>query len=426
MAPPSIRAVKGMNDVLPGEIARWQRLEALFRSAMERTGYREVRTPFLESTPLFTRAIGEETDVVEKEMYAFTHHETRLALRPEGTAGAVRAYVEHNVAKSEPVSRWYYLGPMFRAERQQLGRYRQFWQYGAECFGDGGPASDAEMISELVAFLAAAGVEAPRVLVNSIGGKGARVAYAAALVEFLEPKRASLSEDSQRRLGKNPLRILDSKSPLDHQALVGAPALADVLDAEDKAHFARLLEHLDALGVAYQVDQQLVRGLDYYTRTLFEIKGASAKLGASDTLIGGGRYDNMVAELGGPQVPALGFAGGLERLLLATEATPPSPAVYALLAPLGERAVGPALVLARELRAAGVPVEVDTRGGSLKSMLRRANGLGAATALLLGDAELDAAQVEVKDLAGHTQAKVARAEVVRLVAAGFAAAGAAK
>ena len=264
---PSVRAVKGMNDVLPGEIARWHRLEALFRRSMALTGYREVRTPFVEHTPLFVRAIGEVTDVVEKEMYSFTRHRDELSLRPEGTAGAVRAFVEHKVANSEPVSRWYYLGPMFRAENPQAGRYRQFWQYGAECFGDAGPGSDAEMIAELCAFLAAAGVSAPRVLLNSIGGKGTRLAFTEAIRSFLEPKKAQLSELSQKRLEKNPLRILDSKAPEDHECLVGAPTLADVLDEADKDHFKNLLGHLDALGVAYEVDPKLVRGLDYYTRT---------------------------------------------------------------------------------------------------------------------------------------------------------------
>jgi histidyl-tRNA synthetase len=412
----SLRAVKGMNDVLPGDIARWHKLEALFRRSMALTGYREVRTPLVEHTPLFQRAIGEVTDVVEKEMYAFTRHRDELALRPEGTAGAVRAYVEHSIAKSEPVSRWYYLGPMFRAEQPQAGRYRQFWQYGAECFGDAGPGSDAEMISELVAFLAEAGVTDANVLVNSIGGKGSRVAFAKALSEFLTPKKDQLSEDSQRRLEKNPLRILDSKDPRDAEAIQGAPTLDDVLDDSDKAHFKALLGHLDALGVTYRVDPKLVRGLDYYTRTLFEIKGAKEKLGAGDTLIGGGRYDGMVEELGGPSVPAIGFAGGLERLLIATGESEKKPYVDAVLAPMGDRATSAGLVLARELRKAGVAVDVDTRGGSLKSMLRRANTLGAPFALILGDAEVEQNLVELKDLAGHAQEKVARADIVRVLA----------
>lgn len=416
----SFRAVKGMNDVLPGEIARWHRLEALFRRAMALTGYREVRTPFVEDKGLFVRTIGEVTDVVEKEMYAFSRHHDELALRPEGTAGAVRAYVEHKVQNREPVSRWYYLGPMFRAERPQAGRYRQFWQYGAECFGDAGPGTDAEMIAELAAFLRDAGVSSPRVLVNSIGGKGTRVAYAEAIRAYLEPKRATLSEESQKRLEKNPLRILDSKAPEDHTALEGAPRLEDVLDEADKAHFSNLLEHLSALNVPFEVDPKLVRGLDYYTRTLFEIKGAKEKLGAGDTLIGGGRYDGMVEELGGPSVPAIGFAGGLERLLIATDDTPVEPHVTCFVAPLGAGTTSAALSLARELRAAGIATEVDTRGATLKAMLRRASGLGAPYALLLGESELADGVVEVKDLAAHTQEKVPRGALVAHLSARLA------
>lgn len=412
----SVRAVKGMNDVLPGEIARWHRLEALFRRSMALTGYREVRTPFVEHKPLFVRAIGEVTDVVEKEMYAFTRHHDELALRPEGTAGAVRAYVEHKVANAEPVSRWYYLGPMFRAERPQAGRYRQFWQYGAECFGDAGPGSDAEMIAELCAFLSAAGVTAPRVLLNSIGGAGTRIAYSEAVRAYLEPKKAQLSEDSQKRLEKNALRILDSKAPEDHAALEGAPTLESVLDEADKDHFKNLLGHLDALGVTYEVDPKLVRGLDYYTRTLFEIKGAKEKLGAGDTLIGGGRYDGMVEQLGGANVPAIGFAGGLERLLIATDEGEKSPIVSVFMAPMGGPATTYALVLARELRAHGVTCDVDTRGANLKSMLRRATSLEAPYGIIVGDAEIAAGVVEVKDLNARTQEKIARSEVVRVLA----------
>jgi len=413
----TVRAVKGMNDVLPGDIARWHRLEALFRRSMALTGYREVRTPFVEHTPLFVRAIGEVTDVVEKEMYAFTRHHDELALRPEGTAGAVRAYVEHKVANTEPVSRWYYLGPMFRAERPQAGRYRQFWQYGAECFGDEGPGSDAEMIAELCAFLAAAGVAAPRVLLNSIGGAGTRVAYGEAMRAFLTPKREALSPESQKRLEKNPLRILDSKAPEDHAALEGAPTLESVLSDADKDHFKNLLGHLDALGVSYTVDPKLVRGLDYYTRTLFEIKGASEKLGAGDTLIGGGRYDGMVEQLGGPNVPAIGFAGGLERLLIATEEGTKAPHVSVFLAPMGGAATTHALVLARDLRALGVTCDVDTRGAGLKAMLRRATNLDAPYGIIVGDAEIAAGEVEVKDLRARTQEKIARSEVARILAA---------
>jgi histidyl-tRNA synthetase len=306
-----LRAVKGMNDILPGESARWQRIEAAFARTMALYSFREVRTPFVEPTPLFVRTIGEGTDVVEKEMYSFVHHEEPLTLRPEGTAGAARAYVQHAVQNTEPVSRWYYMGPMFRAERPQRGRYRQFSQAGAEIFGDPGPLCDAEMIDMLVGFFHAIGIQDTRVIINSLGSADARAKYKAALVAYLTPKAGSLGEESQRRLGTNPLRILDSKNPRDIEAVANAPTIHDVLDAKDIEHFEGLRRGLDALGTPYTVDPRLVRGLDYYGRTLFEIKGATEKLGAGDTLVGGGRYDGMIEELGGPSVPAIGFAAGL-------------------------------------------------------------------------------------------------------------------
>jgi len=410
-----LRGVKGMNDILPDEIGRWHRVEKAFARAASLHGFREVRTPYLEPTPLFVRTIGEATDVVEKEMYSFSHHDEPLTLRPEGTAGAARAFVEHAIHGKEQVSRWYYVGPMFRAERPQRGRYRQFYQAGAEIFGDAGPGCDAEMIEMLVTFLAAIGVPGVEVLVNSLGGADARAKYKAALVTYLEPKKGELSAESQRRLGTNPLRILDSKSPTDQAALDGAPTIHEFLDDADRAHFAALQRHLTALGTPFVVAPKLVRGLDYYTRTLFEIKGAKEKLGAGDTLVGGGRYDGMVEELGGPSVPAIGFAAGLERLLIASELTSEGAVVDAFVAPLGDAAIDHALVLGRDLRAAGVSCEVDARGGSLKSQLRRANSVGARVALVVGDREVAEGVVQVKDLAGHTQESVARATVVSVV-----------
>ena len=411
-----LRAVKGMNDVLPDEIGRWQRLESTYARVMALHGFREVRTPYLEPTPLFVRAIGEATDVVEKEMYSFTHHDESLTLRPEGTAGAARAYVEHKVHNSEPVTRWYYAGPMFRAERPQRGRYRQFYQLGAEIFGDPGPASDAEMIDLLVTLFHGLGIGDVEVFVNSLGGAESRAKYRAALVAHLAPKKASLGEESQRRLGTNPLRILDSKDPRDREAVADAPAVTDCLSEADAKHFAELQRHLGALGTPFQLDPRLVRGLDYYTGTLFEIKGAQAKLGAGSTLVGGGRYDDMVAELGGPKVPAIGFAAGVERLLIASELPGAGPVVDAFVAPLGEAAVGAALVLGKELRGAGVACEVDGRGASMKALLRRANGLGARVALIVGDQEIARGVVQVKDLAGHAQDEIARGAVVSVVA----------
>jgi histidyl-tRNA synthetase len=406
-----------MNDVLPGEIGRWHRVEAAFRGVFERLGYREVRTPYVEPTPLFVRTIGEATDVVEKEMYSFVFHGEPLTLRPEGTAGSARAYVEHNVANTEPISRWYYLGPMFRGERPARGRYRQFSQVGAECFGDAGPACDAEMIDALVGFLEELGIAKPDVFINSIGSGETRAKYKEALVAFFEPKKASLSADSQRRLVTNPLRILDSKAPNDIEAAEGAPTILEFLSPEDRAHWDGLRRHLDALGTPYGVDTKLVRGLDYYTRTLFEIKGAYEKLGAGSTLVGGGRYDNMIAELGGPNVPAIGFAAGLERLLIASDIEAPSSVVDVLVAPIGDEALDKALVLGRDIRKARIRCEVDTRKASIKAQLRRANALGARVAIILGDREVKEGSVEVKDLAGRSQEKVKVDEVVARVAA---------
>jgi len=407
----SVRAVKGMNDVLPGDIGRWHRVEGAFRTAMERLGYREVRTPYVEPTPLFVRTIGEATDVVEKEMYSFIFHDEPLTLRPEGTAGAARAYVEHGVHNREPVTRWYYVGPMFRGERPAKGRYRQFNQVGAECFGDAGPGCDAEMIDALVGFLVDIGIAKPDVFVNSIGNAETRAKYKEALVGHLEPRKASLSADSQRRLGLNPLRILDSKHPADQEAVLGAPTILDFLSDADRAHWDALRRHLDALGTPYTIDPKLVRGLDYYGRTLFEIKGAYEKLGAGSTLVGGGRYDGMVKELGGPEVPAIGFAAGLERLLIASDVEVPASVVDVVVAPIGDRALDHALVIGRDIRRTGLRCEVDTRKASMKAQLRRANSLGARFAVIVGDREIDEGVVEVKDLAGHAQERVARGDL---------------
>jgi histidyl-tRNA synthetase len=414
---PLVKAVKGMNDVLPADIGRWHAIEAAFREAMERLGYREMRTPYVEHTPLFSRAIGEATDVVEKEMYSFTHHDDALTLRPEGTAGAVRAFVEHNVANTEPLTRWYYIGPMFRAERPQAGRYRQFYQVGAECFGDPGPGCDAEMIDGLVEFLKGIGIASPDVFISTIGGLETRAKYRDQLIAHLERMKDKLSPDSQRRLAINPLRVLDSKHPLDQEAIATAPSILDHLVEADRAHWDELRRQLDALGTPYQVDAKIVRGLDYYARTLFEIKGAYDKLGAGSTLAGGGRYDGMVKTLGGPDVPAIGFAAGLERLLIASSLDVSPAVVDVFVAPIGSAAFAPALVAARDIRRAGKRVECDTRGAGMKALLRRAENLGARVALILGEAELADGTITVKDLAARTQEKVARADVAARVSA---------
>jgi histidyl-tRNA synthetase len=412
----NLRAVKGMNDVLPDEIGRWHRLENAFRTQVELYRYEEVRPPLVENTVLFTRQIGEVSDIVEKEMYSFQHHGDDLTLRPEGTAGVARAYVEHHINNKETLSRWYYLGPMFRSERPQKGRYRQFYQAGCEVFGDQGPAVDAEMIDMLVKLMAQLGIHDVTAHVNTLGATGTRARYRERLVAYLTPHQAELGEDSQRRLATNPLRILDSKHPKDAPLIAGAPSIMDVLEDDDRAHFDGLCRYLNELGTPYVVDPRLVRGFDYYTRTLFELRSGSAELGAQNALGGGGRYDRMVQELGGPDVPGIGFALGLERLLLAMPQTPPPVRKSVLLAPLGEAATAEALRIARSLRRYGVPADVDGRQSSLKSMLRRANAIGATYCIIVGESELQQGTVQVKDLVGHAQEDLSRAEVARILA----------
>jgi histidyl-tRNA synthetase len=391
-----------MNDILPAEAVRWHRLEDAFRRHAELHGFAEVRTPLIEHSTLYRRQVGETTDIVEKEMYSFERHGDDLTVRPEGTAGAARAYVEHQIASKEPVSRWYYLGPMFRGERPAKGRYRQFYQAGCELYGDPGPLSDAEMVSLLVGFFASVGMGAVTVHVNSLGSGETRARYKDALVQYFAPRRSSLSEDSQRRLEKNPLRILDSKDPKDREVAQGAPPILDVLDDADRAHWQAFLRYLDVLNIEHHVDPSLVRGLDYYTRTLFEVRTKATDLGAQNALAGGGRYDGMVKSLGGPEVAAIGFAIGLERILLSLPEAEANHGPFCLLLPLSPAGSEKALVLARDLRARGVVAEIDGRGGKLKTMLARAEKRSAGICVLLGD-EVERGVVAVKDLRVRAQ-----------------------
>ena len=409
------RAVKGMNDILPGEVERWQRLESAFISAARNYGYSEARPPLVEPTGLFVRSIGEVTDVVQKEMYTFERGKESLTLRPEGTASCVRAYVEHSVHAREPVSRWYYLGPMFRAERPQKGRYRQFYQAGCEVYGDLGPAVDAELVSMLVELFTSLGITPLRVLVNSVGGKESRARYRQLLLDFLRPKASQLSELSQQRLEKNPLRVLDSKHPGDQELVRGAPSTVDALEPEDREHWQELIQQLTALEVPFEVSPSLVRGLDYYSRTLFEIQSTAGDLGAQNTLAGGGRYDGLVKSLGGPEVPGIGFAMGLERILLAMKDVKPQPPPGLALVPLGTEPTRAALALARELRAAGLRVTLDGRCNSLKSKLRRVNASGETLCVVLGDSELERDVLQVKNLAAHNSEDVPRDQAVTVL-----------
>jgi histidyl-tRNA synthetase len=410
------RAVKGMNDILPDEVERWQSLEARLSSTLRSHGYAEVRTPIVESTGLFVRSIGEDTDVVDKEMYSFERHREPLTLRPEGTAGAARAYIEHGCSAKEPVSRWYYLGPMFRAERPQRGRYRQFYQAGAEVYGDPGPAIDAEMIAMLYDFLSSLGISGLEVKINSLGGPETRELYRQALVQYFTPRAAELSEHARARVETNPLRILDSKDPSDQKVSESAPSILDLLSDADREHFEQIGAWLRALQTPFCVEPRLVRGLDYYTRTLFEIVSPAEGLGSQNALVGGGRYDNLVRDLGGSDVAAIGFALGMERLLLASRAEHSQWTRGCFFAPIGKPATERCLLLARQLRCELGPhcvaLEVDGRGGSLKSLLRRADALGYRFAVVVGESELTQDSVLVKDLARHAQESIRIAEFI--------------
>jgi histidyl-tRNA synthetase len=406
------RAVKGTNDILPDEVRRWQRVEQTFRRTMDLGGFSEVRTPVIEHKSLFVRSTGETSEIVEKQMFELTRGDETYVLRPEGTPGSARAYLTNSVQAQEPVSRWYYLGPMFRAEQPQRGRYRQFHQAGCELYGDASPSCDAELLDLLHGFLTTLGITDVSLSVNSIGGPDSRAAYRAALTAHLRPQAESLSDHAKKRLEDNPLRILDSKDPRDKAAVADAPSILDALTAEDRQHWEAVLRGLDALKTPYQISPGLVRGLDYYTRTVFEFQSTMGGLGTQNTLIAGGRYDHLLKSLGGPQIPAVGCGMGLERILLALGESPAPREAPVFLAPLGEPAQLVALQLTRELRDHGVISVLDGRGNSMKSMLRRADGLSARLCVVIGDSEVEQNQVQLKDLAAHTQEPVPRSEAV--------------
>lgn len=399
----NIQAVRGMNDCLPASSKVWQFVEQHLRQAVASYGYQEIRTPIVESTDLFKRSIGEVTDIVEKEMYTFEDRNgDSLTLRPEGTACAVRAGIQHGLLYNQQQRLWY-MGPMFRHERPQKGRYRQFHQFGAEAYGLQGPDIDVEMIMMGARLWKAFGIENNVTLqINSLGSAEARAAYKSILVEFLEANIEQLDEDSKRRLNTNPLRVLDSKNP-DVQALVAnAPKLIEHLDEESKQHFSQICERLDALGIQYQVNPSLVRGLDYYNRTVFE--WVTDLLGAQGTICAGGRYDSLVAQLGGSNTPAVGFAMGLERLVLLIEAINPSvadvPSVDIYLTALGELAQSKVAIIAEELRDALplLKVQMHCGGGNFKKQIKRADASGAKIAILLGEDEIKQETLSVKYL----------------------------
>jgi histidyl-tRNA synthetase len=417
----TIQAIRGMNDCLPTQSPLWQKLENTVKNVISAYGYNEVRMPIVEETNLFSRAVGEETDVVSKEMYTFDDRNgDSLTLRPEGTAGCVRSCIQNSLINRDEQRLWY-MGPMFRHERPQKGRYRQFHQCGVEVFGLNGPDVDAELIMMTARLWRELGInEHVRLELNSIGSQEDRADYRTALVAFLEQHIDVLDEDCKRRMHTNPLRVLDTKNP-DVQAILGdAPRLSDYLGEESKAHFAGLCELLDAAGIKYTVNERLVRGLDYYNRTVFE--WITESLGAQGTVCGGGRYDGLVEQLGGKPTPAVGFAMGLERLVLMLETlelTDVRRSVDVYVVTAGEGTMMAGMKLAEQLRESvpGVRVMNHFGGGNFKKQFKRADKVGAVVALVLGENEVADNTVVLKDLAGGEQETYNQAEVAEKIAA---------
>ena len=398
-----------MRDLFGAELRWFQHIEETARRVFGRHGYGEIRTPILEELDVFKRSVGESSDIVNKEMYQFTDKGGReVVMRPENTAGVVRAAIQHKLLSSNDPVLFYYIGQQFRYERMQTGRYRQFWQIGAESFGVASPESEAESLLMLYSFLKELGLRQLSFSINSVGTPESRPAFHAAIRVFFGERQEQFCGDCHRRIETNPLRVLDCKNEGCQAALAGHPVITDFLDEGSAKHHARLKELLTVLGIPFVEDPRLVRGLDYYTRTAFEL--LSSDLGAQSALLGGGRYDGLVKQLGGPEVPAFGWAIGLDRLALILQqvrgeapATPP-----VLLIPLGERAATEALKLARRLWDAGLSLQLETRGGALKKAMASANRMGIQTVLILGDGELDAGTITIKHMATGEQ------EVVQL------------
>ena len=416
----NIQAIRGMNDYLPADTAIWQRIEGVLKQTLASYGYSEIRLPLVEQTPLFKRAIGEVTDVVEKEMYTFEDRNGEsLTLRPEGTAGCVRAGIEHGLLYNQEQRLWY-MGPMFRYERPQKGRYRQFYQIGVEVFGLQGPDIDAELIMLNARWWKALGIsEHVRLELNSIGSLEARAHYRDALVAFLEQHKEVLDEDCKRRMYTNPMRVLDTKNPDIQQLLNDAPQLGDYLDDESREHFSGLCALLDDAGISYTVNQRLVRGLDYYNRTVIE--WVTDSLGSQGTVCGGGRYDGLVEQLGGRATPAVGFAMGMERLVLLVQAVNPefeptsNVDVYVIAS--GQGVQSAAMQLAEKLRDEAPELRLMTNfgGGNFKKQFARADKWGARVALVLGEDEVKAGQVVIKDLRRGEQQTLDQAEAAAVL-----------
>lgn len=421
----SLQAPRGTRDLLPAETARWQAVEAVLRDVFARYGYRELRTPIFEHTELYVRGIGEATDIVGKEMYTFADRKDRsLTLRPEGTAGIVRSYVEHKLGQGERgEAKLSYLGPMFRYERPQAGRYRQFYQAGAEAIGFADPAADAESIAMLVTALRELGLKDLQVDINSVGDAETRAVYRERLLEFLNGWTGTMSAESRARMATNPLRVLDSKDKDDQELVAYAPKVTNHLSTRSSAHFAAVLRHLDRLQMPYEVNKKLVRGLDYYTDTVFEV--LSSDLGSQSAVAGGGRYDGLVGEFQPQQRPAVGWAIGLDRLVWLLEqrqlmAGQPGAAVAVIT--MGQACFGRGLALAQDLRQAGLRAWFDASGlRSMKNQFKQADSEGCRLCLVLGEDELARGEAGIKDMKTGEQTAIrleqALGEVARRLSA---------
>ena len=393
-----LRGIKGVKDILPDEIARWQLIEDMARRLSLSYGYQEIRVPVFEMTELFARSIGASTDIVEKEMYTFQDRDgTSLTLRPEATAGVVRAYIEHNLGGSAVSQKFFYLGPMFRHERPQAGRLRQFHQYGVEYFGMRSPLTDVEVVSLLWRFLSGLGLPDLTLEINSLGDAADRPPYKAALLEFLKTREDRLCQNCRRRMGTNPLRVLDCKVPGCQAATEDAPRITDHLSAGSRRHFEDVQAGLRDLGISFSLNSRLVRGLDYYTQTIFEV--TSGRLGAQNAVAAGGRYDGLVEALGGASTPAVGFAVGLERVALVLPASAiPRPHSLIFVAAFGEQGVTAGTRVLDELRGLGLRADTDYRASTLKAHLRQADRLGAEYVVIIGDDEVTKGRLLVRNM----------------------------
>lgn len=416
--PDKVQRVKGVNDILPIESKQWQALESVIQNVMARYAFGEIRTPIFEKTDLFARGVGEDTDIVSKEMYTFSDMgNNSLTLRPELTAGVVRSYIQNNLQQVSPVQKLWYEGPMFRQERPQKGRYRQFWQFGAEAIGSPNAEQDAEIIALYHTILQELGIaDAVSLKVNSVGDSESRAIYKNALKDYLKPYLNDLSETSQNRFESNPLRILDSKAPNDKEIIKNAPKIRDCLNEASATHYQQVLDMLESMDIPYEQDDLLVRGLDYYTHTIFEF--TCDILGAQDAICGGGRYNDLVKELGGNDIPAIGWASGIERLLLVVEAIRPLSDTHKLdlfLVVLGDdlRSTMPGII--RDWRSAGLKCDADTLRRSMKAQMREANRQGAKFVAILGEEEYSKGTVQLKNFESGEQEAVAFDKVVEKV-----------